>query len=258
MQRSPRGGASIDRLYLHKNEGPEVEGGAIGLFGFLQRIDGGYHVIVDDHSTVRAANDDEVVWGEGGDNEHALALCDIGWSAETAAQYATDPYSIAEFERTAVQFATWCLAYNVPPVHCAPGAPGQAPTGRGLCEHADDHDPSSQGHTDPGVGYPMPALSNRVTAIIFEILKPQPAPLPPNYDVWVQAVNHRPLHLGDRGPNVRILNSLLVQHHFLRTGGDAFSYDTAHAMGSVIKTWLMPDKDTHTCDGHDAWALANR
>lgn len=203
MHVEPRNGASIDRIYIHKNEGPEVEGGAAGLGHYLDTIDGGYHKIVDDKVTVVKATDDQIVWGEGGDNLHALAICDVGWSSETAAQYISDPFSIAEFERTAQEVASWATVHNVPVVHVAPGAPGAAPTQRGIAEHADDHDPSSQGHTDPGVGYPMGHLITRVGQIIQA-----------NHDLavlalWAKEVTAQPLHAGESSWRVTLLKQLL-------------------------------------------------
>lgn len=204
MHIEPRNGASIDRVYIHKNEGPEQEGGAVGLGRYLDTIDGGYHRIVDDKVTVIKANDDEVVWGEGGDNEHALAICDVGWSSETAAQYLTDPFTIAEFERTAQEVAAWCKAHDVPPVHVSPGAPGAAPTERGIAEHADDHDPASQGHTDPGVGYPIDILVTRVKQILAPV---DWAALEALQD-FREAL---PLHEGDQGWAVTALKQFLNQ-----------------------------------------------
>ena len=203
MHIEPRNGASIDRVYLHKNEGPEQEGGAVGLGNYLDTIDGGYHKIVDDKVTVVKAQDDEIVWGEGGDNLHALAICDVGWSSETAAQYASDPFSIAEFERTAQEVAAWCKLYGIPIVHVAPGAPGQAPTERGIAEHADDHDPASEGHTDPGPAYPIAALVSRVAAIdtadrgLEQLV------------VWFELVSKFPLQPGESSWGVTALKQML-------------------------------------------------
>lgn len=244
MQKSPRNGASIDRIYLHKNEGPETEGGAQGLLGYLQTIDGGYHVIVDDKDTVRAANDDEVVWGEGGDNEHALAICLVGWSSENAAEYGTDAYSQAEIERAAQQVAAWCKQYNVPAAHVAPGAPGQAPTERGIAEHADDHDPSSQGHTDPGVGFPIDAFIQRVQAInappvdwaaIAKLVQ------------WVNSVKAKPIRCTEVGERVISLKQLLHKHGY--SGMDLTNPVYGPGVFAAVKAFKVSRKLPYTAGG---------
>jgi hypothetical protein len=163
MHIEPRPGHFIDRIYLHLNEGPQQQDAAWGLKAYLSGIDAGYHVIVDNRNTVRCAADNEVVWGEGGDNQHCLSLCMIGYSASNDW---SSPYSVAMVERAAQQVAAWCKAYNIPAVHVRPGAPGQAPTDRGIAEHADDHRPESGGHTDPGAGFPLAAFIARVQAIL--------------------------------------------------------------------------------------------
>lgn len=207
MHIEPRNGASIDRIYLHKNEGPQQEGGAVGLGRYLDTIDGGYHKIRDDKVTVVKATDDQLVWAEGGDNLHALSICDVGWSSETASQYASDPYSIAEFEGTAQEIATWCELHSVPAVHVAAGSAGHAPTQRGIAEHADDHDPASQGHTDPGTAYPIDHLVTRVQQIIKQHNDTA------QFFVWVREVQDHPLHANTSSWAITALKHALNSIH---------------------------------------------
>lgn len=165
MHTEPRNGASIDRIYLHTNEGPEQPGGANGLAHYLLNNGpdgGGYHA-VDGDTLVRIANDDTIVWGAGGDNTHTLHLVFEGYANQTPAQWA-DAFSAGELDRAVGQVTAWCKAYNIPAVKFSPGAPGQAPTGRGIGEHAYDHSPNSEGHTDPGTGFPIDAFIARVAA----------------------------------------------------------------------------------------------
>jgi hypothetical protein len=215
----------IDRIYLHTNEGDQVEGGAAGLVNYLHSIDGGYHVVVDDKETVRAAADQVVVWGEGGDNENALAVCMIG----RAAQDWTTPYSVAETERAAQQVATWCKAWQVPEIHVAPGAPGQAPTQRGIAEHADDHDPASQGHTDPGTGFPIAAFVARVAAINAPI---DWALLKALAD-WKVRVTAKPLHIGENDVDVETMNALLTHAGWGSCVGSAYGVHSAEAIARM-------------------------
>lgn len=209
MHTEPRNGASIDRVYLHTNEGPEVEGGARGLAGYLSHIDGGYHVVVDDKETIVVAPDNLIVWAEGGDNTHSLSVCMIGYASQSLAEW-SDPYSKQEFERAAQQVAAWCKMYSIPAVHVRPGAPGQAPTDRGIAEHADDHAPSSAGHTDPGVGFPLTAFIQRV----HDIMNPVDWNAIKAALDWLARITKKPLRAGDHGPDVLFFKHLLVKHGY--------------------------------------------
>ena len=257
MQTSPRNGAVIDRIYVHTNEGPQGPNAAANLVSFLAREDGGYQLVADDSQVVRAAGDDVIVWAEGGDNTHALSLCFIGYAAFTPADWAT-PYSAAMLERGAQAVAAWCRQYNVPAVQVAPGAPGQAPTGRGIAEHAYDHDPNSQGHTDPGAGFPIAAFVARVAAILA------PVPAPPSPSViaalkalaaFLKAVSASPLHAGDKGPQVARMNALLAARGYPWCTGDAFGNDSILALALFKAARKLKNRDGKVCGRDCASAL---
>lgn len=89
------------------------------------------------------------------------------------------------------------------------------------------------------------------------------APAPPVIDwaalariqAWVDRRVTVPLHYGQRGPAVTILNDLLVQHGLLTKSGEAFGDATAHALGSFKKQAHLRNQDTHVCDHECAVAL---
>src|SRR5690348_10603852 len=110
MQTSPRN-EPIDMVVVHVNVGPEVEGGAESLAGYIAHEDGGYHAICDDKQTVITAADNVSVWGAGGVNNRALHVCIIGYADQTAAQW-HDPYSMAAIQRAAVWTSGKCQAYG--------------------------------------------------------------------------------------------------------------------------------------------------
>lgn len=260
MHVEPRNGASIDRVYIHKNEGPEQEGGAAGLAGYIDHIDGGYHKIRDNKVTITKAADDQIVWGEGGDNLHCLSICDVGWSSETAEQYNTDPYSIAEFEGTAQEVAAWCIRYNIPTVHVAAGAPGQAPTARGIAEHADDHDPASEGHTDPGLGYPIDALASRVVELKQPTTSwPSAAELKAAHLArWEQSVIAHPLHYLDNNVNVWIMTNLLFQQGLLAVPGSKYNLHVAAAVHSFKARHKLNPSDGRGFGAYSAAAILGK
>lgn len=205
MQTAPRNSAPIRRIYIHTNEGPESENGAGSLVSYLRGQDAGYHVVVDDHNTIVAAGDDQILWSEGGDNSDALALCIIGRAGQSASDWA-DPYSKAAIERAAQKVAGWCKQYGIPAVRVHPGAPGHAPTDSGIAGHVDDHDPRSEGHTDPGPNFPWDAFLARVNQILAPIDWQALARLA----AWANRVKHNPLTAGDTGPDVVIAKQLLA------------------------------------------------
>jgi N-acetyl-anhydromuramyl-L-alanine amidase AmpD len=232
-----RNGASIDRIYLHTNEGPQGPNAAQNLAGYLSRIDGGYHVIVDDADTVRVVQDGEVVWAEGGDNSHALSICFIGYAASTDW---TTPYSKAMIERAVWVAAAWVRQYNIPVRRVDPGAPGQPPTERGIAEHADDHSPASEGHTDPGSRFPIDDFIKQLHDQVFpqidwEALK--------KLHEWEDRTSKTPLALGMRGPDVQLLNLLLIQHGYSGVAGDAYGTHTATAVAAFKVKAGLPNHD---------------
>ena len=189
---------AITKVYLHTNEGPQEPGGARNLQTYLLGNGpdgGGYHVVVDNESVLRCANDDQVTWGEGGDNSDALSLCFVGYAAQTPADWAA-PYAAAQLALAVPQVAAWCKAYGIPAVHGAPGAPGAAPTAPGIYLHADDHDPLSEGHTDPGSGFPIDAF----VADVVKALSPIDWEALHQLLVWEQDVTEHPLTYQPNNP----------------------------------------------------------
>lgn len=249
MHIDPRDGASIDRIYLHTNEGPQGEGAAQALANYLTTIDGGYHVIVDDRTTVRCAGDDQIVWGEGGDNTHALAICMIGYSATTDW---TSSYSQEMVERAAQQVALWCHAYQVPAFHVPAGTAGHAPTERGIAEHADDHDPASQGHTDPGPNFPIDAFVARVQQILAP---PVDWPAVARLVAWEARVAAAGLRFGAHGPDVQTMNDLLVHRGYEHTSGDRYGIRAAAAVRYLKIVRGLSNRDGLIFGGAAAHAL---
>lgn len=256
MHTEPRNGASIDRVYLHLNEGMQGPTAARSLSGYIARIDAGYHVIVDNVDTVRMTGDDQVVWAEGGDNSHALSICMIGYSANNDW---SSSYSKAMVERAAQQVAAWCKQYDIPLVHVRPGAPGQAPTDRGIAEHADDHDPRSEGHTDPGAGFPVGLFILRV----YEILQ-GPAVDWHKISVlatWLQRVTENPL-FADTDPehparplDTKILRDLLIRHGYDLEPGVVYGTKTVVAVAQFKARAKLDNRIGENCGGPCAHAL---
>lgn len=252
MHTEPRNGASIDRIYLHTNEGLQGTNAAFDLAHFLANNGpdgGGYNVVVDDANTVVAADDDIVTWAEGGDNSHCLSVCMIGYAGTN--DWST-PYSTAMAERAAQQVAAWCKVYNVPVVHVPAGAPGQAPTARGIAEHADDHNPLSEGHTDPGAAFPIDLFVMRVQEIISP---PVDWHAIAALAAWQKAVDAEPLRWKQSRPEVLILKELLVKRGYHVDPGPLYGNLVTVAVAQFKSRVKLSNRIGEVCGADCARAL---
>lgn len=177
MHTQPRRG-QIEKLVLHDNEGPKGPGAAQSLRNYLNQIDGGYHAICDDTTTVLVVGDDVEVWGNGGINSTSLDCCLIGYARDPW----TDPYSVAEIARAAQWFAQKCAQYGIPARRLTPQEVA-TPGVRGLCRHWDvtlAGFPGSAGHSDPGPNFDFDAFVAQVAALLDP--HPTPDPKPPEVE----------------------------------------------------------------------------
>lgn len=250
MQSSPRNGASIDKLVLHTNEGPESENGAAGLAGYLNSIDGGYHAIFDDQHTVTTAGDDAVVWGAGGMNTHGLHGCFIHYSAD---QW-TDPYSAGELAQAAAWFAGKCRQYGIPAVRLTP-AQVATPGVKGICGHVDVSAvfPASMGHTDPGPNFPWVSFLEQVNGILNPGPKLDFAAIRA-IGAFVRSLTKRHLREGDHGRNVKKLNGILTAYGY-HVGGDVYGPRTVNAIADFKARHQLPSRDGKVCGRRCAIAL---
>lgn len=250
MHTEPRNTASIDRVYIHTNEGPQGPNAASALAGYLSRISAGYNVIVDDAHTVVAANDSLVVWGEGGDNTHAVSLCLIGYSATTDW---TSDYSKAMLARAAQQVAHWCAIYKIPVIRVTPGCP---PPLRGVAGHVDDTCASSEGHSDPGSRFPWAAFLKEVQDILTPPVDWHAIQL---LVEWEERCATHPLRLGMHGTDVHTLNVLLARHGY-KVPAETYSYgvETAHGLAEFKAKVGNPNHDGTVCGGTAAHDLLTK
>lgn len=246
MHVEPRNGASIDRIYLHTNEGPEQPGGASGLANYLLNNGsdgGGYHYVVGDVG-VRIAEDDTIVWGAGGDNTHSLHLVFEGFAAQTPEQW-KDAFSTKEIGLAVMVVASWCKMHNIPPEKFAPAAPGQAPTGRGIGEHAYDHAPSSDGHSDPGFGFPIDGFIALVAAQVNPPIDWNALKVLAD---WKTETSVNELRQGEMGWRVTTLKQLLAQQGYSVDNESPF-------YGDKLVVQVAKFKADHKLSNHDGSAF---
>lgn len=213
METKPRNGASIDKLVVHDSEGPEDDHSAQGLAGYLQHIPGGYHALVDNVETIVTASDDTIVEGAGGMNTHGLHVCFVGYASQTRDGW-LDAYSRGELHQAAMWVAAKCLLYRIPCVHLTPNQVRTEGV-KGICGHGDVTAAgftASEGHTDPGAGFPWDLF----IADVQSILEPKPKVIPMYYPplavaaslpdrqggIWLARPDGTVLHIDQDGTQV--------------------------------------------------------
>ncbi len=177
----------IEKIVVHVNVGPEVQGGAQGLARYLQTIDAGYHKIADDKQLVTVAGDDQVVWGASGMNQRGLHICLIG-SADQSGTDWLDSYSRGEMDVAAHAVADWCKQHSIPVTRLSP-AQVATPGKLGICGHVDvtaAFGGANAGHYDPGPNFPWTPFLQKVLSLVHPAPPPPPKVMPmynPPFDI---------------------------------------------------------------------------
>jgi hypothetical protein len=113
------------------------------------------HVCADDNSEVRSVHDHDVAWAAPNANHDGLHIEQAGYARQSREQW-LDTYSRRVIRRAAQQAAKWCITYKIRPY---PLHDGQLRDGHtsGVTTHRQVTKVlcGGQGHTDPGVFYPM-------------------------------------------------------------------------------------------------------
>lgn len=257
MHTSPRQSA-ITKIILHDNEGPEEINSAFDLAVYLHNngpTGGGYQFTVDQFHAVRVQPDNLVCWANGAVNETSVDICFVGYANQTAAQWA-DAYSKGELEIAAQQVAAWCQEYNIPAVLLT-GDQLHSVNTRGISTHglltAAGYQ-GTEGHTDPGLNFPLAAFIARVETIVHP-----PVPIDwgaiAKIKAWVDRLTAKPLRYGDRSPDVVDLQAWLLVNDFDAGRGDAYGREVEAGVARFKAEWALDNRDGAVCGGTCAAAL---
>lgn len=155
-------------IVIHTNESTsEVSSGAEGLAGYTAAPHPpdypAYHVCGDNDSAVRTALDTEKVNGAGGANEDGWHYCLYGTARQSPAEW-DDAYSRAELVIGAELVKQAAEGFGLPKVKIS--AAQFAAGAHGILGHGDvaQVESASQGHTDPGPGFPWAHFMQLVNA----------------------------------------------------------------------------------------------
>lgn len=137
------------RVVLHSTETPDTGvGGMLAICDYWRDETVGYgaHLIIGgDGATLRVVPDLNMAWHTGGANTGSLGIEQVGYARFTTARWYARPRQIMAVARW---LAYWSTVY---------GIPLEASVAAGVSTHAMQSKihPQSQGHTDPGKGYPL-------------------------------------------------------------------------------------------------------
>jgi hypothetical protein len=140
------------RIILHS---AESDGDPTGLPGFFSGQKLGYGVqatIGADGTIVRMARDTELTWGCGGANTGSLQIELMGFAHFTRFEWLG---RTAQLDSVVALCAAWCRAWKIPV---------RVGTESGISTHAMQSKlhPASQGHWDPGPGFPLELVLARI------------------------------------------------------------------------------------------------
>lgn len=144
---------------VHTNEGPETpRTSGEGLRDYLYNNGdrgGGYQAATDDDDVTNVQPDNVVCWANGAVNNESIDICIIGYAAQVPQEW-DDAFDRGALRNAAMWVATKCLLYQIPPVRLTPQQL-RNPASKGICGHGDLTAAGylgTNGHTDPGAGFP--------------------------------------------------------------------------------------------------------
>ncbi len=148
-------------IVLHSTEG-STAAGAAGWFAD-PRSGGSAHLVVDDTACFRTLPDDVIPWGAQGVNTDGLHLEVAGFAKWTRAEWMAHE---ARITRAAQLIAAWCRQYGIP-ARLLTAAELKAGA-RGITTHATAVKVYGGDHSDPGAGFPLDVLLERVRGELGE------------------------------------------------------------------------------------------
>ena len=158
-------------IVWHSAENQELPGQAAHLvqwFAGASAPKASAHYMVDRDTALQSVSDKDVAWhcDVWERNVESIGIELTGHADQTPVQWA-DPYSQGVINQASILGARLSKLYSIPPVHLTIAQILDGKT-KGHCTHADISKAHAVngGHTDPGVGFPMPALLSKIAALI--------------------------------------------------------------------------------------------
>ena len=186
----------IKRIYIHTFEGRDLDAIAMARYQLFPAAGGSYHIVIDVNGMTARENDDEYIpWSAGPkanrDGIHISLAGQAAFSRDTWLRRGK------QLDKLADVVAAYCKAYGVPAIYR--NAAALQSDRWGISTHADAAIAWREtDHTDPGKGFPMDVLIDKVN----QRLHPTPVPPPPPAPVepgakYPSLIDGRPLRYSE-------------------------------------------------------------
>lgn len=163
----------IKRIYIHTFEGRDLDAIAMAKYQLSPAAGGSYHIVIDVNGmTARENDDDYIPWSAGYKaNRDGIHISLAGQAAFSRDKWLSRGKQI---DKLADMVAAYCKSYGVPAIYR--NAEDLKADRWGISTHADAAIAWREtDHTDPGKGFPMDVLVDKVN----QRLHPTPVPPPP-------------------------------------------------------------------------------
>lgn len=186
----------IKRIYIHTFEGSDLDAVAMARYQLSPAAGGSYHMVIDlDGMTARENDDDYIPWSAGWTaNRDGIHISLAGRAAFSREFWLA---RTKQLDKLAVVVAAYCKAYGVPAIY---RNAEDLKAGRwGISTHADAAIAWREtDHTDPGKGFPMDVLVDKVNALLHPTPVPPPPPAPVEPGVkYPSLIDGRPLRYSE-------------------------------------------------------------
>lgn len=186
----------IKRIYIHTFEGRDLDAIAMAKYQLSPAAGGSYHIVIDVNGmTARENDDDYIPWSAGPKaNRDGIHISLAGKAAFSREQWLARP---KQLDKLADVVAAYCKAYGVPAIYR--NAADLKADRWGISTHVDAALAWREtDHTDPGKGFPMDVLVDKVNALLHPkpVPPPPPAPVEPGVK-YPSLIDGRPLRYSE-------------------------------------------------------------
>lgn len=186
----------IKRIYIHTFEGRDLDAIAMAKYQLSPAAGGSYHIVIDVNGmTARENDDDYIPWSAGYKaNRDGIHISLAGQAAFSRDKWLSRG---KQLNKLAEVVAAYCKAYGVPAIYR--NAEDLKADRWGISTHADAAIAWREtDHTDPGKGFPMDVLVDKVNALLHPTPVPPPPPAPVEPGVkYPSLLDGRPLRYSE-------------------------------------------------------------
>lgn len=186
----------IKRIYIHTFEGRDLDAIAMARYQLSPAAGGSYHIVIDVNGmTARENDDDYIPWSAGPRaNRDGIHISLAGLAAFSRDKWLSRG---KQLDKLAEVVAAYCRKYGIPAIYRNAKALGEDKWG--ISTHAAAALAWREtDHTDPGLGFPMDVLVDKVNALLHPTPVPPPPPAPVEPGVkYPSLIDGRPLRYSE-------------------------------------------------------------